>query len=302
MKPVDFDLHQPATLAAALALLASHADDARVLAGGQSLVPLLNFRLARPGHVVDIGRVAGLGELRETPDGLVIGAMVRQSRAERAPAVAARCPLLAAALPWIAHPPVRARGTICGSLAHADPAAELPAVAVALDATFVAASTRGRREIAAADFFQAHLTTALRPDELLAAVRFPAAAPGTGAAFHEASRRRGDFAMAGVAAQVTLEDGAIAHASICVSGVAGVPLRCGGSEQALLGSAADPEALRRAADTALDILDPADDLHATAGYRKHVAGVLLRRAVAEAYGRATAAASGPSPGSCSTLG
>jgi len=290
VKPVDFDLHQPATLDAALALLASHDDDARVLAGGQSLVPLLNFRLARPGHVVDIGRVAGLGELRETPDGLVVGAMVRQSRAERAPAVAARCPLLAAALPWIAHPPIRARGTICGSLAHADPAAELPAVAVALDATFVAASTRGRREIAAADFFQAHLTTALRPDELLAAVRFPAAAPGTGAAFHEASRRRGDFAMAGVAAQVTVEDGAIADTRICVSGVAGVPLRCTGSEQALLGSAADPAALRRAADAALDILDPTDDLHATAGYRKHVAGVLLRRAVAEAYARATAAA------------
>ncbi len=290
MKPVDFDLHQPTTLDAALALLDRHSDDARVLAGGQSLVPLLNFRLARPGHLVDIGRVAGLGELRDTGDGLVVGAMVSQSRAERAPAVAARCPLLAAALPWIAHPPIRARGTICGSLAHADPAAELPAVAVAVDATLVAVSTRGRREIAAADFFQAHLTTALRPDELLAAARFPAAAPGTGVAFHEVSRRHGDFAMAGVAAQVTLEDGAIADARICVSGVAGVPLRCAASEQALLGSRADPEVLRRAAGAALDILDPVGDLHATAGYRKHVAGVLLRRAVAGAYGRATAAA------------
>lgn len=289
MKPVDFDLHRPATLDEALALLDRHAD-ARVLAGGQSLVPLLNFRLARPGHLVDIGRVAGLGELRDTGDALVLGAMVSQSRAERSTAVAARCPLLAAALPWIAHPPIRARGTICGSLAHADPAAELPAVAVALDATLVAVSARGRREIAAADFFQGHLTTALRPDELLAAVRFTAAAPGTGAAFHEVSRRRGDFAMAGVAAQVTLEDGAIADARICVSGVAGVPLRCAGSEQALLGTRADPEALRRAAGAVLDILDPAGDLHATAGYRKHVAGVLVRRAVAEAYGRATTAA------------
>ena len=286
MKPVDFDLHQPATLDAALALLAGHGDEARVLAGGQSLVPLLNFRLARPGHVVDIGRVAGLGELRGTPDGLVIGAMVRQSHAERAPEVAAACPLLAAALPWIAHPPIRARGTICGSLAHADPAAELPAVAVALDATFVAASIRGLREIAATDFYQSYLTTALRPDELLAAVRFPAAPPGTGAAFEEVSRRRGDFAIAGVAVQVTLEDGAIADARIAISGVAGVPLRCAGSEQVLLGSAADPGDLRRAADAALDILDPAGDLHATAGYRKHVAGVLLRRAVAGAYGRA----------------
>jgi carbon-monoxide dehydrogenase medium subunit len=172
VKPPDFDLHRPATLGAALALLASHADDARVLAGGQSLMPLLNFRLARPGHVIDIGRLAELGELAETPSGLVVGAMVRQSRAERSPAVAARCPLLAAALPWIAHPPIRARGTVGGSLAHADPAAELPSVAVALDATFVAASSRGRREIVAADFFQAYLTTALRPDELLAAPVF----------------------------------------------------------------------------------------------------------------------------------
>jgi aerobic carbon-monoxide dehydrogenase medium subunit len=290
VKPVDFDLHRPGTLDAALALLADYGDDARVLAGGQSLVPLLNFRLARPGHVVDIGRVPGLGNLHETRDGLVVGAMVRQSGAERAPAVAARCPLLAAALPWIAHPPIRARGTICGSLAHADPAAELPAVAVALDAAFVAASTAGRREIAAADFFQAHLTTALRADELLAAVRFPAAAPGTGAAFCEASRRRGDFAMAGVAAQVTLADGVIADARICVSGVAGVPVRCAGSERALLGSAADPEALRAAAGAALDILEPAGDLHASADYRRHLAGVLLRRALAQACGRASAAA------------
>jgi len=290
VKPVDFDLHRPATLDAALELLAGYGDDARVLAGGQSLVPLLNFRLARPGHVVDIGRVPGLGDLRETRDGLVVGAMVRQSRAERTPAVAARCPLLAAALPWIAHPPIRARGTICGSLAHADPAAELPAVAVALDATFVASSTAGRREIAAADFFQAHLTTALRADELLAAARFPAAAPGTGAAFCEASRRRGDFAMAGVAAQVTLAGGVIADARVCVSGVAGVPLRCAASERALLGSAAGPEALRAAAEAALDILDPAGDLHATADYRRHLAGVLLRRAVAQAYDRASAAA------------
>jgi aerobic carbon-monoxide dehydrogenase medium subunit len=289
VKPVDFDLHQPATVEEVLTLLARHADDARVLAGGQSLVPLLNFRLARPGHVIDIGRLSALGNLDETPAGLVVGAMVRQSRAERSSAVGARCPLLAAALPWIAHPPIRSRGTVCGSLAHADPAAELPAVAVALDATFVAVSARGRREIAAADFYQGYLTTALRPDELLAAVRFPAAAPGTGAAFCEVSRRRGDFAMAGAGAQVTLEDGAIADARICFSGVAAVPLRCAGSEQALLGSRADLGTLRLAADAAASILDPADDLHATAGYRKHVAGVLLRRAVAEAYGSASGA-------------
>jgi len=288
MKPVDFSLHQPATVEAAVALLAAGGDDAKVLAGGQSLVPLLNFRLARPDHVIDIGRVPGLAELRPEPGELVVGAMVRQSRAEASPAVAAHCPLLAAALPNVAHPPIRARGTVGGSLAHADPAAELPAVAAALDATFEVVSARGRRQIAARDFFRTYLTTALEPDELLVSVRFPAAAPGTGAAFCEVSRRRGDFAIAGAAAQVTLADGAIADSRICLSGVADVPFRCFEPERVLLGTQADPATVARAAEAALDILDPPGDLHAPAGYRKHVAGVLLRRAVAEAFQRAVA--------------
>jgi aerobic carbon-monoxide dehydrogenase medium subunit len=288
VKPVDFSLHQPATVDAAVALLAAHGDDAKVLAGGQSLVPLLNFRLARPDHVIDIGRVAGLGDLRTEPAWLVAGAMVRQSAAESSPAVAARCPLLAAALPNVAHPPIRARGTIGGSVAHADPAAELPAVAAALDATFQTVSARGRREIAARDFFRTYLTTALEPDELLVAVRFPTAAPGTGAAFREVSRRRGDFAIAGAAAQVTLTDEVITDCRICLTGVADVPLRCDGPERVLLGTRADPATLVRATEAALDILDPPGDLHAPADYRKHVAGVLLRRAVAEAFRRAAA--------------
>ena len=288
MKPVDFSLHQPATVDAAVALLAAHGDDSKVLAGGQSLVPLLNFRLARPDHVIDIGRVSGLGELRPGPGELVVGAMVRQSAAEASAAVAARCPLLAAALPNVAHPPIRARGTVGGSLAHADPAAELPAVAAALDATFEAVSVRGRREIAASDFFRSFLTTALEPDELLLSVRFPAAPPGTGAAFREVSRRRGDFAIAGAAAQVTLSDGAITDCRICLTGVADIPFRCHGPERVLLGTRADPATLVRAAEAALDILDPPGDLHAPADYRKHAAGVLLRRAVAEAFGRAAA--------------
>jgi aerobic carbon-monoxide dehydrogenase medium subunit len=292
VKPVDFSLHQPATVDAAVALLAVHGDDGKVLAGGQSLVPLLNFRLARPDHVIDIGRVAGLGELRPGPGELVVGAMVRQSMAESSAAVAARCPLLAAALPNVAHPPIRARGTVGGSLAHADPAAELPAVAAALDATFEAVSVRGRRKIAASDFFRTFLTTALEPDELLLSVRFPAVPPGTGAAFREVSRRRGDFAIAGAAAQVTLSDGAITDCRICLTGVADIPFRCHGPERVLLGTRADPATLVRAAAAALDILDPPGDLHAPAAYRKHVAGVLLRRAVAEAFQRAAASRDG----------
>ena len=287
MKPVDFSLHQPATVDAAVALLAVHGDDSKVLAGGQSLVPLLNFRLARPDHVIDIGRVAGLGELRPGPGELVVGAMVRQSAAESSAAVAARCPLLAAALPNVAHPPIRARGTVGGSLAHADPAAELPAVAAALDATFEAVSVRGRREIAASDFFRTFLTTALEPDELLLSVRFPGRPAGhwgcvprgqpQARGFRDRrGRRPGDAVRRRIAPLPYLPTGIARYP---------VPLPWAGTG---LRTRADPATLVRAAEAALDILDPPGDLHATAPYRKHVAGVLLRRAVAEAFGRAAA--------------
>jgi carbon-monoxide dehydrogenase medium subunit len=282
MKPVDFDLHRPETLEEALALLAEHGDDGKVLAGGQSLVPLLNFRLARPRHLVDIGRIASLAQLRRTPDGLVVGTAVRHATAERSPGVASHSPLLAAALPHIAHPPIRARGTIGGSLAHADPAAELPSVAAALDATFVAASVRGRREIAAADFFRSHLTTALEPDELLVEIRFPAASPSTGAAFQEVGRRRGDFALVGVAVQITAQGGVITDARICFSGVAATPFRCADAERELRGRPVTEETLRSAVNAVRDVVRPSRDLHATADYRRHVAGILLARAVRDA--------------------
>lgn len=282
MKPVDFHLHQPRTVSEAVTLLAKHADDVKVLAGGQSLVPLLNFRLARPEHLVDISRIAALAEIRRTPDELWVGATVRQAQAERSAAVAAHAPLLAAALPNIAHPPIRNRGTVGGSLAHADPAAELPSVAVALDATFAAVSARGTREIPAAEFFRTHLTTALEPDELLTGVRFPAPAAHTGAAFHEVARRRGDFALVGVAAQVSLQGKEIAEARICVSGVDQVPHRCPDAERLLTGSRPEPVVLDRAADAVRESVRPGHDLHATAAYRKDVAGTLTARAVAEA--------------------
>lgn len=286
MKPVDFALHRPATTDEAVALLAEHSADAKVLAGGQSLLPLLNFRLARPEHLVDLGRIAALAELRRTPDELVVGAMVSQARAEASPAVAAHAPLLAAAFPNIAHPPIRNRGTVGGSLAHADPAAELPAVARALDAVFAAAGPRGRREIAARDFFRTHLTTDLEADELLVAVRFPRAAPRTGAAFEEVGRRRGDFALVGVAAQVTLDDGLLADVRICLTGVASTPYRATEAEDLLRGRPPEPAELTRAADAVRDAVTPSDDLHATAGYRKDVAGTLLTRAVTAACRRA----------------
>jgi aerobic carbon-monoxide dehydrogenase medium subunit len=286
VKPADFHLHQPDTLDEALHLLAEHGDDGKVLAGGQSLVPLLNFRLARPEHLVDVARIASLTELRRTAGSVSVGAMVRQASAERSPAVARHCPLLAAALPKIAHPPIRNRGTVGGSLAHADPAAELPSVATALDAVFVAASIRGRREIPAAEFFRTHLVTALEPDELLTEIRFPLAGSATGAAFAEVARRRGDFALAGAAAQVTVADGRIADARVCLSGVSDTPLRQRDVENMLRGSTADEGVLLEAARVVRRTVRPLRDLHATPGYRRHVAGVLMTRAVREAYATA----------------
>jgi carbon-monoxide dehydrogenase medium subunit len=286
MKPVDFHLHRPETLVEAVALLAEHVDDVKVLAGGQSLLPLLNFRLARPEHLIDIGRIAALAEIRRTPGELVVGSMVRQAQAECSLAVAVHAPLLAAALPNIAHPPIRNRGTVGGSLAHADPAAELPSVAAALDATFVAVSKRGRREIPAAEFFRTHLTTALEADELLTEIRFPCAEERTGAAFLEIGRRRGDFALVGVAAQVSLDGDRIVEARICASGVGQVPHRCREAEDVLTGARPGSARIGEAADALRESVRPSGDLHATAAYRKDVAGTLLVRAVGEACRRA----------------
>ena len=291
MKPVDFELLRPATLTEALDVLAANPDDSKVLAGGQSLLPLLNFRLARPDRLVDLGRIAALGEIRRTPQAVSVGAMVRQSYAERSTVVSGQCPLLAAALPNIAHPPVRNRGTVGGSLAHADPAAELPAVATALDAVCVARSSRDSREIPAAEFFRTHLTSALRPDEILVQVRFPCAAPGTGAAFLEVGRRRGDFALVGVAVQLTVRDGVVDDCRICFSGVADTPYRAAAAEAVLTGQPVEANRTRAAADAVRDVLRPTSDLHAPAEYRKDVAGVLLERAVALAHRRATGAES-----------
>jgi aerobic carbon-monoxide dehydrogenase medium subunit len=288
VKPVDFRLHQPVTLGQATELLAACPDEAEVLAGGQSLLPLLNFRLARPEHLISLDRVGGLDEVRRDEAGLHIGAMVRHAHAERSAAVARACPLLAAAVPNIAHPPIRNRGTVGGSLAHADPAAELPAVATALDATFRATGARGSREIPAAAFFRSYLTTALDADEVLTSIRFPVRPPRTGSAFLEICRRRGDFALAGVAAEVTVDRGVISGARLALSGIADVPHRCAAAESALRGAALTAEVLDAAVSAETVGLHPGGDLHATADYRLHLAGVLLRRAITQAHRNATA--------------
>jgi len=284
VKPPPFLYCRPATLDEALALLAEHGDEAKALAGGQSLMPLLNFRLARPSVLVDLGL---LGELRGVTrrDGeLVVGAMVVQRRAERDPDVGKACPLIPAALRYVGHLQIRNRGTVGGSLAHADPAAELPAVALATGATMVVRSARGGRTIPAAEFFQGPFMTALEPEELLVEVRFPVR-DGSRTAFLELARRSGDFAMAGVAAVVTFDGPErVADAGLAGLGVGVTPIRLSGAEAAIVGRALTEEAIAAASAAASAEVKPLTDVHADEEYRRHLVGVLLGRALRRVRG------------------
>ncbi len=286
MKPPRFDYRAPESLDEALDLLADSGPDARILAGGQSLVPVLNFRLARPGLLIDINRIAELAGIDDKDDRLVIGATARQRAIEMSTVVARAVPLLHEATRYVAHLPIRTRGTVGGSIANADPAAEDPAVAAALEATMVCRSRRGERRIAAAGFFVDVLTTALEPDEMLVAVEFPKIPDGAGAAFAEISRRDGDFALAGVAAQLVLVDGRVRDARIAACGVGPAPLRFRDAEEVLLDSACEPEAIEAAADAVAGSADPHDDVHASAAYRRQLAAAMARRALNDAHARA----------------
>jgi len=286
LKPPPFEYRAPTSVEEALDLLWEHGDEARPLAGGQSLVPLMALRLARPSLLVDLAGVAGLDAIGSANGSVTVGAMVRERAAERSAEIAGSAPLLAAALPLIGHPAIRSRGTVGGSLSHADPAGELPAVALAAEAVMVARSHQGERTIPAADFFTGYFSTALAPDELLTEVRWPEAADGSGAAFEEVARRHGDFAMVGVAAMVSLEAGKITSARLALSGVSDTPVRAGDAEAALVGVAPGDEAFGEAAQLAAAALSPPSDLHGSSAYRRHVAGVLVRRALAVAVARA----------------
>jgi carbon-monoxide dehydrogenase medium subunit len=290
VKAAAFGYLAPSSREEALAALRRYGADAKVLAGGQSLVPLLAMRLARPAVVVDLNRIPDLAYVRPVRGGLAIGAMTRQRAVEHDPRVAARAPLLREAVRWVGHPQIRNRGTIGGSLAHADPAAELPAVAVVLDAQLVLASARGTRTVPARDFFTGYLTTALNPDELLVEVRVPALFAGTGWAFLEVARRHGDFALVGAAVLLRGDaDRRVSDARLAFVGVSHGPVRVMDAEQALVGrqvSAAVAAEVGRLVEAALD---PPDDIHATARYRRHVAGVLAARGVIEAWSRMEAA-------------
>jgi carbon-monoxide dehydrogenase medium subunit len=275
LPPVDYEA--PATVSEAVELLAEHQDEASVLAGGQSLIPLLALRLARPAVLVDINGIAELSGVSATDGWVAIGAMTREYVAEESETIADAVPLLAAALPLIGHEAIRSRGTIGGSLAHADPAAELPAVARALDAEFVVRGPAGERVVPAAEWFEGFLTTARRPDELLTQVRFPAAERGTGISFQEVARRHGDFAIVGLAASLTLSDGVIGDARLAFAGLGDVPVRAGDAEDLLVGGRPSAELFEEAARRATGDIDPPADLHGSADYRKKVAAALVRR-------------------------
>jgi CO/xanthine dehydrogenase FAD-binding subunit len=291
VKPSEFAYHRPASLPDALALLGAHAG-AKPLAGGQSLIPAMNFRLAAPAALVDLNQLTELSGIAESADGgLVIGAMTRHSAVERSPLVRARAPLLSFAMPSIAHSQIRSRGTLGGSLAHADPAAELPAVVVALDARLVIESTRGSRMIPAPEFFTGLFATALEPGELITRVEIPPALPGSGAAFLELARRHGDYALVGVAVVVTRDAGRVGGARIVLFSVGEGPVRAGAAERTLIGGAGDAAAIRAAALAVQQDIDPPSDIHASAAYRRQLATVLTGRALTAAFERA--GASGP---------
>jgi xanthine dehydrogenase iron-sulfur cluster and FAD-binding subunit A len=277
VKPASFELHRPESVDEAVALLRNHADDAKVLAGGQSLVPMLALRLTRFAHLIDVERIAALHGISVFDQHLRIGAMTPQQRLIDEPLVGRHVPLLARAAPHIGHFQIRNRGTVGGSLAHADPASELPAVALALDAVF----ETDRREIVAADFFVDTWTTALADDELLVAVRFPVWPGDVRAAVYEVARRSGDFALAGAAVQASFVDDRVERFAHALFGIGPIPHRSVEAEAALraIGTIEASEALDDACARATRDLDPNDDIHATSGQRRHLAGVALRRAI-----------------------
>ncbi len=288
MKPPKFEYFAPTTLSEATALLDEYGDDAKVLAGGQSLMPLINMRLVRPKVVVDINRVSQLSHISVAPDGgLAIGALTRQREVEHSSLVRENNPLLSEVLPFIGHVPIRNRGTVGGSMVHADPAAELPAVSVALGAEFVLASTSNKRVVRAADFFFGYLTTALEPAEVLTEVRVPALKGSWGWGFQEVCRREGDFAMVGAITLVELdEDRSCKDARITMFGVGGTPVRVKQAEEMLVGCQVSSRTLEDVARLVSEELEPGSDIHASAQYRKEVGGVLARRTLEAALHRA----------------
>jgi carbon-monoxide dehydrogenase medium subunit len=282
VKPAPFDYYAPASIDEAVQLLSDAGDEAKVIAGGQSLVPMLNLRLARFEVLVDIGRIDELRRIEQLGDEVVIGATARQCDVEVDGTVAKSVPLLAAATPLIGHFQIRSRGTVGGSIAHADPAAEYPAVALALDAKLDVAAPSRQRTIDASEFFAGTWMTALDDDEILTAVRFPVWPAGSGFAIEEVARRHGDFAIAGAAVGVHVDDGRVARAAVGLFGMASTPLRAVAAEAALVDTPVDEIDVAMVGTTAVESTEPPDDMHASSALRQRIGRTVVTRALQRA--------------------
>jgi CO/xanthine dehydrogenase FAD-binding subunit len=291
MKPAPFDYVLATSLDHALRLKAEHGDEARFLAGGQSLIPAMNFRLARPAMLIDINHVPEIASVERSDRDIRLGAMTRYRTLERDGDFLKACPLFADALPHIAHIQIRNRGTVGGNLSHADPASELPAIAVAMDARMRIKSARGERELGAADFFVGLLTTDIQSDEMLVEIAFQKPPPRSGSCFMELARRRGDFALAGVAAIVSLDDDdRVASVRLALCGVGETPVDASAAAGSLIGQACTEKAIETVAADVQKTIAPAGNVHASPDYQRHIAGVLTRRAIAAAHERVKQAA------------
>jgi aerobic carbon-monoxide dehydrogenase medium subunit len=284
VKPAKFEYHAPASVDEALMILERYDGEARVLAGGQSLVPMMNFRLAQPRAIVDLNRIAALAFIEEEDETLRIGSMTRQRRLESDPLIAAKLPLLREALRWVGHLPTRSRGTIGGSIAHADPSAEIPMVLQALEGEIVARGPQGARRVPAQDLFLAALTTSLGPLEIITEVRFPAMPAQAAHAIEEFARRKGDFAIAAVAVTLLRDGERCTKARLATAGVGPTSIRLRDAEAVLEQKGLGETAIAEAADKAAAQVDPISDLNGSAEYRRHLTGVLTQRAVVKAIG------------------
>lgn len=289
MKPIPFEYFAPTTLEEALEHLANLGYGGKVLAGGQSLIPAMNFRMARPGALVDLNGIPELAYIKPTADGgLAIGTMTRDSKVEHSPEVAKRFPLLPEVMPNIAHPQIRNRGTFGGSIAHADPAGQLPAISIVLNANLKVLKKGGERWVKAEEFFLGPFMTVLEPEEMLAEVVLPALPPRTGSSYQQVSRQKGGYSMAAVASVVTLDEaGKCTNARMVMISVGDVPILSAAASRILVGQKPTPEAIAEVAEIAASQeIDPGTDIHATAEYRRHLIRVLVRRSLTIAFERA----------------
>jgi len=287
MKPATFEYVVVDSVMKGVTVLSEARGEAKILAGGQSLVPMLNFRLIRPAILVDINRIRGLAFIEETGNTIRVGALTRHYELEISPVLAKHLPVVASAMTHVAHLAIRNRGTIGGSLSHADPAAELPMMALLLNARLHVVSSKGERTVAALDFFRDALTVDLGEDEIVTEIHLPKLPPNTGWGFEEVARRAGDFALAAVAATVTASDGKIEEARIALTGVGPTPVRPHEAEALLRGEKIETKLIERVIEAVRSVIAPDSDLHASSDYRRHLAGVLTGRAVSAAWKRAT---------------